>query len=362
VILKQLKFIREKDLGFATHARISVPLRTASGKSAYDALRNELLKNSFVKNVSAADYLPGLYWNDIILYKPGTSMENGALHFWNDVEFDFNKILDIRLIEGRTFSDNLESEQNKIIINEASARALGFTPLQAIGQKIRQTIFKDANGALVEYEVIGVMQDFHRSSLHDQIAPALFKLTTTAPWETFNHMIVKIDEKNLSGAIADIEKIWKDKVDDTPFEYSFLDENLQSLYQEDRRQARIVAVFTVITFVVSCLGLFGLSSYLAERRVKEIGIRKVMGASVNQIMGLMSKEFLKLVLIAIGLAIPLTSYAMSQWLERFAYKTSIGPLVFLYGGLAAIVIALLTVSFQSFRAAIQDPVKALRNE
>ena len=362
VISKQLRFIQEKDLGFDAKAQIVIPLRTAAAKSAYGAMKHEFLQNAFIKKVSGADYLPGLYWNDIILYPQGGQIENGVTHFWNDVDDDFNNTLNIKLLAGRYFTNNLKGEQHKIIINKVSAKALGYTPKQALGQKIKQAIFKDSLGAFIDYEVIGVMEDFHLSSFHDRIAPAFIKLTTTAPWETFNNMILKVDRRNLSAAVASIEKMWKDRIDDTPFEYSFLDQNLERLHSDDRKLAGIVSVFTIIAFVVCCLGLFGLSSYLAERRFKEIGIRKVMGASVNQIMGLMSKEFLKLVLIAFGLAVPLSWYVMAQWLERFAYKTSIDLLVFVHAGAVAVIIALLAVGFHSFRAAIKNPVKALRNE
>ena len=175
-------------------------------------------------------------------------------------------------------------------------------------------------------------------------------------------MIVSVDPTNIKSIIASIEKTWKSLVNDTPFEYSFLDENIQKQYDEDRKVASTITTFTLIAMFISCLGLYGLSTFMAERRFKEIGVRKVMGASIQQILTLMSKEFIKLILIAFVIAVPIAWYAMDKWLQGFAYKTSVNSMVFIYAGLVALTIALLTVSFESMKAAVANPIKSLRSE
>ncbi len=362
MVSQQLAFIRNKNLGFDTKAKLVVPLRTESARKAYAALKQNYQQQPAVRKVSGADYLPGMYWNDIVLFRPGKTREEGVGHFMNDVAYDFNDVLNIKLVAGRSFTTNLASDQNKIIINEASAKALGFTPAQAIGQQVEQSFFQQADGALVRFEIVGVMQDFHRMSLHEPIEPAFLKLPRVERGEAFENLVVDIGPGALPDVMANLEKSWKKIVSDTPFDYSFLDENIGKLYREDQKASSIIVTFTCIALVLCCLGLYGLSSYTAERRVKEIGVRKVMGASVQQIVRLMSSEFAKLVCIAIIIAIPLAWYGMVLWLEGFAYKTSINIMVFVSGGSIALAIALITVSFESIRAALRNPVEALRNE
>jgi putative ABC transport system permease protein len=279
----------------------------------------------------------------------------------NDVDYNLTDVLDIRILAGRAFTDHPEAEQNNIIINEASAKALGFTPAQAIGQKINQNIFTDAAGAFIQYKITGVIANFHRQSLHEVVTPAFLKLHTLADWDTFDHLVIKTSGSDLSRAIAYAESVWKKNVS-TPFEFSFLDQNLARLYTEDQRSFRIITVFTVLALLICSLGLYGLSSFVAESRFKEFGIRKVLGASADQIIGLISREFVKLVLVAVLLAAPLSWYLMNEWLQRFTYKTEVDLFIFLYAGAAAILTALLTVSFESLRAAMQNPTKSLRSE
>ncbi|HEY9004924.1 MAG TPA: FtsX-like permease family protein, partial [Ohtaekwangia sp.] len=210
------------------------------------------------------------------------------------------------------------------------------------------------------YEVIGVMEDFHQTSLKEEIKAIMFEIPGEAT--RYDYMIASVEPTDFNNTVASIEKVWKELVNDTPFEYSFLDENIQRQYDEDRKVSSIITIFTCIAVLISCLGLYGLSTYMAERRFKEMGVRKVMGASVNQIVTLMSSEFIKLIVIALIISVPLAWYAMDRWLEGFAYRTSIDVLVFVYAGGAAMLVALLTVSFESFKAATANPLKALRNE
>lgn len=284
-------------------------------------------------------------------------MDNSVPHKRNTVDHGFQELLGIKLIAGRGFTDNREMEsQNKVIVNRRSAETLGLSITSAIGQKL----YYDWQGKKFELEIIGVMEDYHQTSLKEEIRPTVFEIPKEA--NEYDYLIASVSKENFSETISSIETKWKQLVNDTPFEYSFLNDSIQQQYNEDRKISRIITGFTIIAMFISCLGLYGLSSYLAESRVKEIGVRKVMGASVNQIVSMMSKEFVKFIFLAFIIAVPLSWYAMDKWLESFAYKTSINAFVFVYAGVAVLAIALLTVSFESIKAATTNPVNSLKNE
>ena len=244
----------------------------------------------------------------------------------------------------------------KVIINRTGAKALGFDPEQAVGQEL----YSEYQGEKQTYQIIGVLEDYHQVTLKEKINPILLMIKPAG--RNYDYAIATLASGKFDETIATIEKTWKSLINDTPFEYSFLDQDIQKQYDEDRKVSKIISSFTIIAMLISCLGLYGLSTYMAERRFKEIGVRKVMGASVNQIVGLMSKEFVRLVIIAIVISVPLALYAMNKWLEGFEYKIQIDALVFVYAGIAALTVALLTVSFESVKAAMGNPVDSLRNE
>jgi putative ABC transport system permease protein len=358
IISNQLNYMQQKNLGFDAKAKIILPLRTKSARTSYDALKKELQHNGAVHAVSGADYVPGTtIWSDMMYYPQGGSMDNAVLNRRNRIDDGYMELLGIKLIAGRTFTDNREMEkESKLILNRTSARQLGFEPEKIVGQQL----FFDLQGKKHTFEVIGVMEDYHQTSLKEEINPIMFEMPPDNT--SFRYLIADVDNEHFEETVASIEKTWRGMVNDTPFEYSFLDESLRKLYEEDKKVARIINTFTAIAMLISCLGLYGLSSYMAERRFKEIGVRKVMGASVTQIVGLMSKEFVKLVVIAFVLAVPLAWYAMNQWLEGFTYRVPVHSTVFIIAGVSALVIALLTISYESVRAAMGNPVESLRNE
>jgi len=358
VISKQLKFMQEKDLGFDATAKIVLPLRTENAKTQYPGLKKQLENQSLISKVSGAEYLPGsAILSDMMYYSEGGNMDKSILHRRNTVDAGYTNLLGIKLIAGRHFSDNPESEnKNNIIVNRASANKLGFEPDQIIGQHL----YYDWQGQKYTYQVIGVMEDYHQSSLKEIINPTIFELATEN--SQFPYLIASVNTTDFNETTASIEKTWKSLVNDTPFEYYFLDESIQKQYNEDRKVSQIITAFTIIAMVICCLGLYGLSTYMAERRFKEIGVRKVMGASIGQIVSMMSKEFVRLVLIALIISVPLAWYVMTQWLNSFAYHTPMSLSVFVYAGAAALFIALITVSFESVKAASTNPVNSLRTE
>jgi len=358
VISKQLKFMQEKDLGFDATAKIVLPLRTEGATAKYATLKKQLENHSSISKVSGAEYLPGsAILSDMMYYSEGGNMDKAILHRRNTIDAGYMDLLSIKLIAGRHFSDNPESENNtNIIVNRASAEKLGFEPDQIIGQHL----YFDWQGQKYAYQVIGVMEDYHQASLKEVINPTIFEIATDS--SQFPFLIASVNASDFNETTALIEKTWKSLVDDTPFEYYFLDESIQKQYNEDRKVSQIITVFTIIAMVICCLGLYGLSTYLAERRFKEIGVRKVMGASIGQIVSMMSKEFVRLVLIALIISVPLAWYLMTQWLNSFAYHTPMSLGIFVYAGAAALFIALITVSFESVKAASTNPVNSLRTE
>lgn len=357
IVTRQLRFMQEADLGFNADHKIILPLRTGTAQNSYVALDAELGKLANVNGVSGANALPGQpIFTDFFLYAAGGNVENGKRVRNNWVQPDYLDVLGINLIAGSKFSDQRDSlSQFRVIINEKAAREFGLTPNKAIGE----SLFREWQGQLFKFEVIGVMEDYHQSALKEEIYPILFRVAEDS---NCNYAILDIEGEDFTATLSAVEKTWNSVVADTPFEYSFLDEDIQKQYGEDKKISGIITGFTVIAMIISCLGLYGLSTFMAERRFKEIGVRKVMGASVQQIVGMMSGEFLKLVMIAFIISVPLAWYAISAWLEAFAYKTPLDLSVFLIAGSSALFIALITISVESLRAASTNPVKALRNE
>ncbi len=358
VISRQLTFMQNKDLGFDSHTKIVLPLRTENARRSYDGLQRELQMESAIKNVTGTQYVPGAsVWNDQFFYPDGGKKETAIDNYRVVVDFGYMRLMGIKLLAGQDFTGNRQLESDhRFIINRTSAEKFGFTPEGAVGQHI----YAEGNGKKYSYEIIGVMEDYHQQNLKEVIRPLMFQLADSTDY--FSFVVADVSTENFKEAVSSIGKIWNEQVSDTPFEYSFLDESLQKQYDEDRKVSNIISSFTIIAMLISCLGLYGLSSYMAERRFKEIGVRKIMGASVKQIVGMMSKEFIKLVLVAFIISVPLAWYGMTAWLSGFAYKTDIDFFIFVYAGTAALLVALLTVSFESLKAAIANPVESLRNE
>jgi putative ABC transport system permease protein len=358
IISRQLSYMKEKDLGFNPQAKIIIPLRTGEAKQKYGTLKTAFAGVSSVQGVSATNYPPGnAIFSDMAYYTEGGNMDNAILNRRNTIDSDYLDLMGINLIAGRFFSNNRQMDsEGKLIINRTSAKKFGKEPDQMIGQNI----FFDWQGQHHKFEVIGVIEDYNQTSLKDPIIPIVFEMAVD---ETdYNFIVASVNPSEFSRTISAIEQVWTAQVADAPFEYSFLDDDLQKQYNEDQRVSKIITSFAVIAMIVCSLGLYGLSSFMAERRLKEIGVRKVLGASVSQILGMMSKEFVKLVLIAFVIAGPLSWYAMNKWLEGFEYKTPLDISIFILAGLGALAIALFTISYESIKAANTNPARTLRNE
>ena len=291
------------------------------------------------------------------LYKEGSNMNDSKRFFTNWIDDGFLQTLEVKPIAGRLFSKEYPADTNyKMIVNEQGLKELGFASSE---KAVGRFLLADWHGQTYRWEIIGVVKDFHFKDLHVPVEPFGFQLNNTPQ---YNYMVAHAKPQNLPATLKSIESIWKKLNPNEPFEYSFMDQDFYKNYQSDERLESIVQYFTIIAILISCLGLFGLAAFSAEQRIKEIGVRKVLGASVGSIVSLLSKDFLKLVGIAIFIASPIAWFAMNKWLRDFAYRTNIGWQVFLLTAAIAICIALLTVSFQAIRAAVSNPVKSLRSE
>jgi putative ABC transport system permease protein len=323
--------------------------------ASYESFRNDLLQNPNIKEAGRSSRIPtGRLLDSRDAYiSAGDSMApaNATLKFVA-ADFDFIPAYDIKMVAGRNFSRDFGADTSSFILNESAVSAIGFkTPQDIIGKPFK---YGRRTG-----QVIGVMKDIHFESLHQKIVPLLLEHPPTA---RFYNISIKLKGQNLTSTIAHIEKTWKKYVADVPFQYTFLDDNFDRLYQSELRQSHIFTIFSCIAILIACLGLFGLSAFAITQRVKEIGIRKVLGASIGSIVTLLSKDFLKLVLIAAVIAFPIAWYAMHNWLEDFAYRINIPWWLFLVAAIAAACIAFATICYQAIKAAVANPVKNLRTE
>ncbi|HZW69869.1 MAG TPA: ABC transporter permease [Hanamia sp.] len=358
VIAQQMKYLRSADLGFEQERQIVIPLRSENAKKIYSSFKDELLKQSTIADVGASAFYPGITnYSDNILYKQGESMQQGKDVRMNYVDTRFLQTLNITPVAGRLFSDDFPSDTSKaIILNEKAIKELGFvSPQESIGKKL----YFDFQGKNYDFNIVGVVKDFHYEDLHLPITPYAFQLSMQPQ---YNYMIVHAKPGNIDNILASVKNSWHTLNPSEPFEYSFLDTDFQKNYDAEIRLSAIVGYFTAIAILISCLGLFGLATFSAEQRVKEIGVRKALGASVSSIVALLSKDFLKLVGIAVLIASPLAWFAMNKWLQSFAYRIHINWTIFAITALAALLIALITISFQAIKAAIANPVKSLRSE
>jgi putative ABC transport system permease protein len=358
VINKQMQYMRTKDLGFQKDQQIVIPMRSSTAKNIYTPLKNEIQKNPLVQNVGASAYYPGIMNpSDLSLRREGASADEGKLVRTNVVDHSFLQTLGIQPMAGRLFSSEFPADTNRrIVINMATVKQLGFSsPDEAVGKKL---LFNWREYSF-EYFVVGVVKDFHFQDLHVPIAPYAFFLNNQ-PF--YSYLLVHAKAGNISTLLNGIGKTWRTLNPNEPFEYSFLDEDFQRNYVAEDRRAAMVAFFTTIAILISCLGLFGLAAFSAEQRTKEIGIRKVLGASVSNIVALLSKDFIKLVVIALFIAAPIGWYFMNKWLEDFAYRINIGWWMFAFAGLFAMLIAFATISLHAMKAALTNPTKNLRTE
>jgi putative ABC transport system permease protein len=362
IIQRQLNYVQNKPLGFNTDYRIMIPLRTDEAKRQYLQLKNSIAQIAGVEEISAARSLPSTpMLSDFSVYPQGSSADKGILHRNTIIDENYLDVLDIKLLAGRnlvfeTDSFSWENTKRRILVNKASLQSLNIPLEEALGTRL----LMEWENQIYSHEIIGVVDDFHQFSLHQPISPLIFWIPTNRG--SYNFIIATVNKQNYINIAGQLESKWKELIHTTPFEIDFLSDSVKRQYRDDQRVSTIITVFTVLAIIISCLGLYGLSVYVAERKVKEIGIRKVLGGTALGIVALLSKEYVKLVLIALIIAVPIGYYVMDKWLQGFAYKIELNALVFIITGIIALVIAWLTVAFESVKAALSNPVNSLRSE
>lgn len=353
----QMNFLRSKELGFEKDQQIVIPLRTTTSKSVYASLKDQLLANPSIASAGATRHYPGIKNpTDWLLYKEGTPPENTKGVYINWIDETYLQSLGIKPIAGRLFSRDFAADtSNSIIVNEQTVKEFGFASAEeAIGKSIIGNF-----GEPYPFNIVGVVKDFHFEDLHLKIQPYAFLLSSNAE---YNYLVARTRGGDIKSTLAFVSSAWDKLNPNEPFEYSFLDQDFQKNYIAEERLASIIRYFTIVAIFISCLGLFGLTTFSVEQRTKEIGIRKVLGASTVGIVSLLSKDFLKLVFISFLIASPIAWYFISRWLEGFAYKAPFTVWILAAACALAFLIAFLTISIQAIKAALTNPVRNLRTE
>jgi putative ABC transport system permease protein len=360
IVYKQINFLHQKDLGFNKEQIIYFNAQDKVANNP-ESFKTELLRSSGVISATAGYGLPGdqLAGDGIkVMAKDPAKEQNTNLFV---VDYDYIKTLGLQVIAGRDFSrDHVTDPEEGFIINETAVKDFGFgTPEKALGQKLEWNKWiPDSAMPVKKGEVIGVVKDFHYKSFHEKVSTAVLEMY--AP--VVQKIAVKVKTADLAKTIEHIKATWNKFSPDFPLDYNFLDENFDKMYKSEEKLSGLLWVFTAMAIFVGCMGLFGLAAFSAEQRIKEIGIRKVLGASAGNIVGLLSGNFIKLIILSLLIASPVAWWVMNKWLQDFAYRINIGWWVFAVAGVAAITIAMITISTQAIKAAMSNPVKSLRTE
>ncbi|CAM4281231.1 ABC transporter permease [Gillisia limnaea] len=351
IITQQVKHSQKMDMGFNKDNLIAVRLGTQEVSENFNAIKSNFETVNGVTEVSGSNHYPSEFiLGDLGLTLPGGNPADQTLVHYDGVSPNYLKTVGTSLLTGRTLRTN---DSIQVLVNKATIDAFNIPLDRAVGSKLIQTY----EGEVDEFEIVGVTDNYHFASLKKEIAPMLLFNETQPGW-----IILKAETQQYEALLNNLETSWKTINPNTPFVYTFVDKEVEKLYAEEKRLGKISVVFTSLAILISCLGLFGLISFVAEQKKKEIGIRKVLGASVQNVVRLLTKDFLKLVGIAFLIASPIAWYGMNKWLQDFPYRISIEWWVFLIAGVVALIITLLTVSFQAIKAAITNPVKSLRTE
>ena len=347
VVSNQMNYIKNKDLGYNKEHVLYLPIRSKETREKINLLKSELVRNSEVVNAAASGGLFGASGSEGTETVAGTNGQVRMMMRRSFVGFDYIKTMQMKIVKGRDFALDRPSDSSAVIINQTAVKKFGWK--NPIGKKFEGN---------PEKTVIGVVKDFNFFSLHSKIGPLIMSIQPNQ----FNYLLVRIKPENVSSTVDFVKKTWNAVVPGRPFDYSFLDQRFDEIYKNDERTGEMFGFFSFLAIFIACLGLFGLAAYTAEQRTKEIGVRKVLGSSVSGIVILLSKDFLRLVVLAGIISVPVSYYAMNEWLKNFAYRISISPWVFILAGLLAFFIAFVTISFQAVKAAIANPVKSIRYE
>ncbi len=355
VVFQQLQYIQSKDLGFKKDQVLIIDDVHAAGNQLA-TFKNEVEKLGAVKATSVSGYLPTpSYRSNSSFFQEGAQEQENALNMQNwNVDHDYLTTMNMEIIAGRDFDREYATDSTAIILNESAVKILGLTTEEALGIRVSQDL---GEADPVFSTVIGLVKNFHFESLREGIGALSMSLGDSS-----GSMLVKLSAGDFANTIAQIESVWNEVAPGQLFSYDFMEDSFNNTYLAEQRLGEIFVIFTILSILIACLGLFGLAAFNAEKRTKEIGIRKVLGASIGQISYKLSVDFLKLVGIAVAISLPLGWFATNKWLEDFSYRIDIAWWIFAIAALLAVVISMLTVSYQSITAAIVNPIKSLRTE
>ncbi|MCW5910249.1 MAG: ABC transporter permease [Cyclobacteriaceae bacterium] len=354
IVFMQMQYIREKDLGY-NREQILILNNTGQLGKRIEPIKNSLSQTSGVENLTVTGYLPVNYYrnNNTLFTTPSLDIKSAiSLQTWT-IDENYLPTMDMKLMEGRNFVKG-KTDSASIILNESAAKFLGHENI--LERKLYRLIDEETK-TVTEYRIVGIVKDFNFSSLREQVKPLAFYYGSDQ-----GALTIKLSTTDIPALLSTIENQWRSVASDLPFEYSFMDADFDNLYKGERQIGKLITIFASLSIFISCLGLFGLATYIAEQRTKEVGIRKVLGASVSRITALLSKDFVRLVLLAVVMATPLAYYFTYQWLQGFAYRIELPWWVFILSGVIALIIAIATVSFQAIKAAMANPVDSLRSE
>jgi ABC-type antimicrobial peptide transport system permease subunit len=355
IVYQQIEHAKNRPVGYSRQGLVSLRPASPEYNGKYGVLREELKKTGVVEEAAQANYPitnakgnnSGFEWKG---KNPG--MEPDATFNTIAVTHEYGKTIGLEFINGRDFSREFATDKNGVLINESAAKIMGLE--NPMGEIVRSPEWMGAKS----YQILGVVKDMVKESPFTSTRPSIIFLSEEEQW-----LYIRLKPTvSASAALPKIEKVFKSLIPSTPFDYTFADEDYKAKFEAEERVGKLAAIFASLAIFISCLGLFGLASYTAEQRTKEIGIRKVLGASVSNIWALLSKDFVGLVVLACLIAAPIAWYFLSGWLENYEYRTTISLSVFALAGVAALLITLLTVSYQAIKAALANPVKSLRDE
>ncbi len=358
IVGRQISFMNNSDLGFQKDQLIVFPFHGDLSTDKKEALKTDILKYKSVQAVTMLNYLPGkeAYENQDVFIPEGKTKDQFVPLWYIRGDWDITKTMGFQLLNGRDFNPQMSTDSFGYILNETAVKQLGWNSNNAVGKTL--STFGDGPDDIIKGRVIGVVKDFHFENFSNTIKPLLIGANPRYWW----NVAVRVNPNDISSTLAYLKQQWNLYQPGYPFEYYFEDQNFSKLWSSDQKLAVILELFTGIALGIACIGLFGLSVFAAERRIKEIGIRKVLGASVSQVTILLSKDFIALVAIAILIASPLAWWAANKWLQDFAYRINISWWMFALAGVITLLIAMLTIGFKCVQAAIANPVKSLRTE
>jgi ABC-type antimicrobial peptide transport system permease subunit len=355
IVMSQINYSKNRPSGYDKEGLVQIPTFSEDFNGKYEMMRNQFLSSGAVTEMASSGAPTTQVWSN----RSGFDWDGKATDFQDDfavteVSYDYAEALNLKLIAGRDFSREFSTDSTAVILNESAVKYMGIQ--DPIGKYITD---KDED-VIVPLKIIGVIEDVVVKSPYAPVKQHLYIFDGDNNGSYYN---VRLNEANsVASNLATIEKVFKTNFPDIPFQYDFIDEEYAAKFKSQERVASLARVFTGLAILISCLGLFGLASFVAEQRTKEIGVRKVLGATVTNLWLLLSKDFIVLVAIALLIATPLAYYFMNGWIEKFAYRTDISAGIFLIAGAGAIVITIITVSFQAIKAAMANPVKSLRTE